>query len=144
VTAKRSRPFDGPSDDTRPKTIRRKTRKPPSRRPSGNLQTIDELRDVTAYRQPSRTTTPSIIAELRFHRNAQTVHRFGARVVYELLAEIGRRKAENACQGEFAFAGNSPPHEATEEPVTGATSGVTPGVTSAAESETETDDSAGC
>ena len=55
-----------------------------------------------------------------------------------------QRKAENARQGEFAFARNSPPHEATEEPVAGATFGVTPGVTSAAESEMETDDSAGC
>jgi hypothetical protein len=51
-----------------------------------------------------------------------------------------QRKVENARQGEFAFAGNSPPHEATEEPVTGATLGVTP----AAKSEMETNDSAGC
>ena len=55
-----------------------------------------------------------------------------------------QRKVENARQGEFAFAGNSPPHQATEEPVIGATLGVTPGATSAAESEMETNDSAGC
>jgi hypothetical protein len=48
-----------------------------------------------------------------------------------------RRKAENVRQGEFAFAGNSASHEATEEHVAGVTSGVTQGVTSPADTETD-------
>jgi hypothetical protein len=43
VTAKRSRSFDGPSDYTRPRATRTRTRMPPSWRPSGNPRTIDEL-----------------------------------------------------------------------------------------------------
>ena len=54
--------------------------------------TESQLARRAAGLEPLGNITTSIVADLRFRRDVERVHRLGLRAVYELLTEIGEQR----------------------------------------------------